>query len=166
MIKIMRASKTLELTSSPVWSWFCVMKDDCLPPTGVKPSVRDEGDEAMDDGMRVKIEPCAKRVRVYLGGKIIVDSIRSKLVWEVPHYPAYYFPMAEVSMNSLLESDRTERSSTRGEARYFNVRGGNRLVANSAWHYPQSPILEIRGHVRFEWDRITAPATSKFRSTV
>jgi hypothetical protein len=50
-------------------------------------------------------------VRVYLGGKIIVDSIRSKLVWEVPHYPAYYFPMAEVSMNSLLESDRTERSS-------------------------------------------------------
>ena len=61
----------------------------------------------MDDGMPVKIEPCAKRVRVYLGGKIIVDSIRSKLVWEVPHYPAYYFPMAEVSMNSLLESDRT-----------------------------------------------------------
>jgi hypothetical protein len=30
----------------------------------------------MDDGMRVKIEPCAKRVRGYLGGKIIVDSIR------------------------------------------------------------------------------------------
>jgi hypothetical protein len=25
-------SKTLELTSSPIWSWFCVMKDDCLPP--------------------------------------------------------------------------------------------------------------------------------------
>ena len=73
MIKIMRTSKTLELTSSPVWSWFCVMKDDCLPATGVKPSVRDEGDEAMDDGMRVKIEPCAKRVRVYLGGKIIVE---------------------------------------------------------------------------------------------
>src|ERR1700733_9632241 len=104
------------------------MKDDCLPPTGVKPSARGEGDEAMDDGMRVKIEPCAKRVRVYLGGKVIVDSIRSKLVWEVPHYPAYYFPMAEVSTNSLLESDRTERSSTRGEARYFNVCGGNRLV--------------------------------------
>ncbi|MGC1351182.1 MAG: DUF427 domain-containing protein, partial [Xanthobacteraceae bacterium] len=25
-----------------------------------------------------------------------------------------------------------------------------------AWHYPQSPILEIRGHVRFEWDRMDA----------
>ena len=141
----------------------------------------------MDD---VKIEHCAKRVRVYLGGKIIVDSIRSKLVWEVQHYPAYYFPMADVSMDCLLESDHCELSSTRGLARYFNVRGGNRLVANSAWHYPQSPIFEIQGHVRFEWDRMdawfeeeeevsstrtthisastfcTAPATSKFRSTV
>jgi len=122
-------------------------------PTGAKPSVRDEGGDAMDD---VKIEHCAKRVRVYLGGKIIVDSIRSKLVWEVPNYPAYYFPMADVSMNCILESDHSDRSSTRGLARYFNVRGGNRLVANSAWHYPQSPIFEIRGHVRFEWDRMDA----------
>ena len=96
----------------------------------------------MDD---VKIEHCAKRVRVYLGGKIIVDSIRSKLVWEVPHYPAYYFPIADVSVDCLIESDHSDRSSTRGLARYFNVRGGNRLVANSAWHYPQSPIFEISG---------------------
>ena len=28
----------------------------------------------MDAGTLVKIEPCAKRVRVYLGGKIVVDS--------------------------------------------------------------------------------------------
>ena len=143
----------------------------------------------MDAGTLVKIEPCAKRVRVYLGGKIVVDSIRSKLVWEVPHYPAYYFPMADVSMNCLIASDRTERSSTRGEARYFNVRSGSRLVENAAWHYPQSSIFEILGHVRFEWDRMdsgsrkkrrfsstrtihisastfcTAPVTSKFCST-
>jgi uncharacterized protein (DUF427 family) len=110
----------------------------------------------MDDATRVKIEHCGKRVRVYLGGEIVVDSIRSKLVWEAPHYPVYYFPMADVSMNCLIESDRTERSSTQGEACYFNVRGGNRLVANSAWHYPQSPIFEIRGHVRFEWDQMDA----------
>src|SRR5271167_4790123 len=113
-------------------AWFCAAKDDCLPPSGAQPLVCDEGGEAMDDGTRVKIEHCAKRVRVYLGGKIIVDSIRSKLVWEVPHYPAYYFPMEDVSMNCLIESDRTERSSTRGEAGYFNVRSGSRLVANSA----------------------------------
>jgi uncharacterized protein (DUF427 family) len=47
----------------------------------------DEGDEAMGDATRVKVERSAKRVRAYLGGEIIVDSIRSKLVWEVPQYP-------------------------------------------------------------------------------
>ena len=143
----------------------------------------------MDAGTLVKIEPCAKRVRVYLGGKIVVNSIRSKLVWEVPHYPAYYFPMADVSMNCLIASDRTERSSTRGEARYFNVRSGSRLVENAAWHYPQSSIFEILGTCvsngigwipgsrkkrRFSSTRTihisastfcTAPVTSKFCST-
>jgi uncharacterized protein (DUF427 family) len=116
----------------------------------------DEGDEAMGDATRVKVERSAKRVRAYLGGEIIVDSIRSKLVWEVPQYPAYYFPMADVRMHHLAESDRKQRSSSRGEARYFDVHGGNRMAANSAWHYPESPVFEIQGHLRFEWDQMDA----------
>ena len=142
----------------------------------------------MDAGTLVKIEPCMKRVRVYLGGKIVVDSIRSKLVWEVPHYPAYYFPMADVSMNCLIESDRTERSSTRGEARYFNVRSGSRLVENAAVALPTITHFERFWARRFRTgsDRFlvqkrrfsstgtihisastfcAAPATSKFCST-
>ena len=75
----------------------------------------------MGDVTRVKVERSAKRVRAYLGGEIIVDSIRSKLVWEVPQYPAYYLPMADVRMHHLAESDRKQRSSSRGEARYFDV---------------------------------------------
>lgn len=41
-------------------------------------------------GERVHIENGAKRVRTYLGGGLIADSKRPKLVWEVPHYPAYF----------------------------------------------------------------------------
>lgn len=110
----------------------------------------------MGDATRVKVERSAKRVRAYLGGEIIVDSIRSKLVWEVPQYPAYYFPMADVRMHHLAESDRKQRSSSCGEARYFDVHGGNRMAANSAWHYPESPVFEIQGHLRFEWDQMDA----------
>ena len=110
----------------------------------------------MSDAIPAKVEPSAKRVRVYFGGEVIGDTIHAKLVWEIPHYPAYYFPVADVRTNCLLESDRTERSPMLGEARYFNVGGGNRVVANAAWHYPQSPIIEIRDHVRFEWDQMDA----------
>ena len=76
---------------------------------------------------------------------MIVDLIRSKLVWEVPQYPAYYFPMADVRMHHLAESDRKQRSSSCGEARYFDVHGGNRMASNSAWHYPELPVFDIEG---------------------
>jgi uncharacterized protein (DUF427 family) len=110
----------------------------------------------MIDVTRVKIERCDKRVRIYLGGETVADSIRTKLVWEVPHYPAYYFPVADVRMHHLAENDYAGQPSARGMARYFDVRNRDRVVANAAWHYPQSPIPEIRGHVRFEWDRMDA----------
>ena len=41
----------------------------------------------MADATRVKVERCAKRLRVYIGGEIIADSIHAKLVWELTHYP-------------------------------------------------------------------------------
>jgi uncharacterized protein (DUF427 family) len=110
----------------------------------------------MADATRVKVERCAKRLRVYIGGEIIADSIHAKLVWELTHYPTYYFPAADVRMAYLSESDRTEPSTLLGQARYFDVRYRNRVVANAAWCYPESPILDIRGYVRFAWDQMEA----------
>ena len=51
------------------------------------------------DGVRVEDGP--KRVRAYLGGEVIADTTRPKLVWEVPYYPAYYFPRDDVRMELL-----------------------------------------------------------------
>jgi uncharacterized protein (DUF427 family) len=35
---------------------------------------------------RVRVEQGAKRVRAYLGGEVVADTIRPRLVWEVPYY--------------------------------------------------------------------------------
>ena len=45
---------------------------------------------------RIRIETGAKRVRVYLSGEVVADTARPVLVWEVPYYPTYYFPLADV----------------------------------------------------------------------
>ena len=108
----------------------------------------------MNAGTLVKIEPCAKRVRVYLGGKIVVDFNPLETCLGSTTLPRLLFPDSRRQHGLSIESDRSERPSTRGEARYFNVRSGSHLVENAAWHYPQSPIFEILGHVRFEWDRM------------
>ena len=101
---------------------------------------------------RVHIEDGPKRVRTYLGGELIADTKHLKLVWEVPYYPAYYFPREDVRMELLTPSGNTQRSPSRGNAHKFNIKVGDREVEDAAWHYPDSPVEELRDLIRFEWD--------------
>jgi uncharacterized protein (DUF427 family) len=102
------------------------------------------------DGVRIEDGP--KRVRTYVGGELIADTTRPKLVWEVPYYPAYYFPREDVRAELLTPNGRTRHSTSRGEAQNFTVKGGNREADDAAWQYPESPIEELRGLIRFDWD--------------
>jgi uncharacterized protein (DUF427 family) len=75
----------------------------------------------------VRFEPGAKRVRAVLGGQVVADTTGPVLVWEVPYYPTYYLPLADV---------RTE------------------LVPEAALRYGQGP--ELAGLVRLDWDAMDA----------
>jgi Uncharacterized protein conserved in bacteria len=44
----------------------------------------------------LRIEPSHKRVRTYLAGQLVADTLRPVLVWEGPHYPVYYLPAADI----------------------------------------------------------------------
>src|SRR5262245_30356393 len=103
---------------------------------------------------RIHIEDGPKRVRTYLGGELIADSKRLKLVWQVPYYPSYYFPRNDVRMELLTANGRTSHSPSRGDAHNFTVKVGSRQVEDAAWHYPESPVPELRDMVRFEWNAL------------
>jgi len=60
---------------------------------------------------RVRVEHSPKRVRILLGGRLVADSTAARLVWENPHFPAYYLPRADVRTELLVPSARTERST-------------------------------------------------------
>jgi uncharacterized protein (DUF427 family) len=105
---------------------------------------------------RVRIEQGAKRVRVYLGGEVVADTIRPTLVWEKPYYPAYYFPLEDVR-TELLEADGgSVHSPSRGDATTYTVRAGSREAQAAALRYEDSPIEELRELVRFDWDAMDA----------
>lgn len=101
---------------------------------------------------RVRVEPSAKRVRALLGGEVVVDTIHPSLVWEVPYYPAYYLPEADVRTDLLVPSAHTSHSPSRGDARYFTVKAGGKEAVDAAWQYPDSPIAELRDLIRFDWE--------------
>jgi len=112
----------------------------------------------MDAGSRgrVRVERTAKRVRTYLGGRVVADTTSALLVWEVPYYPTYYFPPADVDRSALKATGATSRSPSRGEAVVYTVTSGAAQAADAALAYPDSPLEAIRGHVRFDWDAMDA----------
>jgi uncharacterized protein (DUF427 family) len=105
---------------------------------------------------RIRIETGAKRVRAYLGGEPVADTTRPVLVWEVPYYPAYYFPLADVR-TELLEADGGGvHSPSRGDARTFTVRAGGKEAPGAALRYEDSPVEELRDLIRLDWKSMDA----------
>ena len=107
----------------------------------------------MNDNARgaVRVEQGAKRVRIYLAGRLVADTRRPFLVWEVPYYPAYYLPLADV-VAELEPIGKTAHSPSRGEAQIFDVRVEGATAESAAKRYPDSPLEQLRDLVRFNWN--------------
>ena len=107
-------------------------------------------DPRPQDGVRIEDGP--KRVRTYLGGELIADTTRPKLVWEVPYYPAYYFPPEDVRMELLTPNGHTRHSTSRGEAHQFTVKGGDQEAEDAAGTTLIHPSKSSAGLIRIDWD--------------
>jgi uncharacterized protein (DUF427 family) len=104
----------------------------------------------------VRIEQGAKRVRTYLGGEPVADTTRPLLVWEVPYYPTYYFPIGDVRTELLEPDGGVKRSPSLGEGNSFAVRTASKQAPEAALRRESSPIEQLREAVRFEWDAMDA----------
>src|SRR5262249_22958096 len=102
----------------------------------------------------LRIEPCPKRVRCYLAGQLVADTIHPVLVWEGPHYPVYYLPAADIRAE-LVPAGRTDHSPSRGDAEILDVKVASATAVGGALRYPQSRLPELRGLVRLEWDSMS-----------
>jgi uncharacterized protein (DUF427 family) len=112
--------------------------------------------ETREAGERIRIEPSTKRVRAYLGGEVVVDSIRPMLVWEIPYYPAYYFPVDDVRTELLHADGGVAHSPRRGDGRTYTVKAGAKEATEAAVRFEDSPVDELRDLIRLEWDAMDA----------
>jgi uncharacterized protein (DUF427 family) len=99
---------------------------------------------------RVRVETGAKRVRAYLGGELVADTLRPLLVWEVPYYPVYYVPVEDVRAE-LAPTAEVAHSTSRGDAQVYDVVTARGVATGAARRYADSPIEQLRGAVRLEW---------------
>ncbi len=107
-------------------------------------------------GWAIYLEPTPKRIRAEVGGETIADSRRAMVLHESGVQPVYYFPPDDVRRDVLEPSDRHTHCPKKGEASYFTLRVGERVVNDGAWYYP-APLEgapPIKDLIAFYWDRI------------
>jgi uncharacterized protein (DUF427 family) len=125
-------------------------------PTPVVPDPSPNGADQSGRRKRLRVERGAKRVRAYLGGEVVVDSIAPLLVWEVPYYPTYYFHEDDVHAELVADGGADLRSPSRGDAKTLTVLAGGSRAVGAAARYDESPVDELRGMVRVQWDAMEA----------
>jgi uncharacterized protein (DUF427 family) len=112
--------------------------------------------EAQKTKHEIRVEQGAKRVRAYLGGELVVDSIRPLLVWESAHYPTYYFPAEDVRGELLRDDGERAHSPSRGDGARLTVAAGGRLSPGGAVRYENDAIEPLRGTIRLQWQAMDA----------
>src|SRR5947209_2321153 len=108
-------------------------------------------------GRALYLEPTPKRVRVEVGGETIADSRRAMMLHESGLQPVYYFPPEDVRPGVLEAGDRHTHCPKKGDASYYTIRIGERVVENGAWYYPEllpDAPPALKGLIAFYFDRM------------
>jgi len=106
----------------------------------------------------ITIAPNPNQVVVRVDGLVIADSTHA-LVMRAPGTPdVQYVPRADVDMQRLVRSENTTHCPYKGEASYWSIRTGRRVVDDAVWSYevPYPDVAAIAGHLAFYADRVDA----------
>src|SRR2546421_4158119 len=90
---------------------------------------------------RVDVLNSSRHVKIVVGGEVVAETRRPRLLFETSLPVRYYIPMLDVRMDLLESSDTISRCPYKGVASYWSVRLGGTLHADLAWSY-RSPIPE------------------------
>ena len=89
----------------------------------------------------ISLESLGRRVRGYLNGVPVADSLNARVMLEKGHLPVYYFPRADVAQERLTPTDHHTFCPHKGDASYWSARMPERTVEDVVWSYPR-PIAE------------------------
>lgn len=102
--------------------------------------------------VRGRTEPAPRRVRGVVGGHVLFDTTAARYVWEVPYYPQYYIPLADVDLDLLTDENHSQRVQF-GPSKLYSITGGSD-VKPAVRIFDADGDGPVAGLVRFEWDSV------------
>ena len=98
-------------------------------------------------------EPTGRRIRVRLGGGLVADSTRARLLVQYGRgeLPTYYLPREDVAAGALSNP----RAGSAGQ-QIWDVALGSKRAEAGAWEHPNptGELAELAGHVTFSWRQL------------
>lgn len=122
-------------------------------PRGVRPDEPGPGQESVWDYPRPpRLEPNTRHLVVVLGGRVVADTHGGYRVLETSHPPVYYIPPGDIAPDALRPAAGVgSLCEWKGQARYWDVHGGDTVASRSAWSYPSPTpaFAPLADHVAF-----------------
>lgn len=127
---------------------------------GVEWFVEDEkllGGHPKDPYKRIEIFPSTRDIRIELDGIVVAQSNSNMFLYETMLRTRYYLPATAVKdWTFLSRSDTTTSCPYKGQAEYYHLRVGNKLIEDAVWYY-RNPTLEsaaIQGRLCFYNEKV------------
>ena len=101
------------------------------------------------------VEPAPRRVRGFLDNELIFDTTAARYVWEIPYYPQYYIPLADIDPRFLVD-EGGQQNTRRGPARRHGLRAGGQDRPGAVRVHGDDALPAVAGTARFEWKALDA----------
>jgi uncharacterized protein (DUF427 family) len=107
---------------------------------------------ARDPYSRIDVRETSRHVRVSIGGEVVADTDRAKVLFEAGLPPRWYIPREHVRIDLLEESDSQTTCAYKGFASYWSVGDEDDIV----WTYrdPLHDALPVKDMLAFFNERV------------
>ena len=111
---------------------------------------------ARDPFKRIDVIDSTRHVKVVIAGETIAESEEPAILFEPNHPVRYYLPKVDVRMDLLRLSEKVSRCPYKGDAHYYSVAMGEKVVSDIAWsyRYPTKECATVAGKVCFFNERL------------
>jgi len=91
-----------------------------------------------------QVEPVPRRIRGYLAGEKVLDTVQALYVWEWANYPQYYIPLADVRKDVLVDEQHVLQTR-RGSVQLHGLQVGETRREGAARVVVNSPVDGLNG---------------------
>ena len=104
----------------------------------------------------IKISQAPGTYVIRAEGAVIGETDRALELTEGSYPPVIYVPREDVAMALLDASDRKSTCPLKGQASYYSIVTGSRVLKDAVWSYenPLDDMAQIAGHLAFYTDKV------------